>query len=77
MDENRENNDSAGLKNIVHFLKDISAALSSMVSWMRPDTREGPRDEVRAEHRVLHEYLPGIFKTYGNRTTLACVPAST
>ena len=30
MDENREENDSAGLKNIVHFLKDIDAALSSM-----------------------------------------------
>jgi hypothetical protein len=39
------------------FLKDINAALSSMdlVSSMRPETREGLLDEVRAELRVLHE----------------------
>jgi hypothetical protein len=51
MHENWEDNDSARLQNIVHFLKGINAALSSMdlVSWMRPDTREGLLDEVQAE----------------------------
>ena len=83
MDENLEDKDSARLQNIVHFLKDIKTALSSMdvVSWMRPDTREGLLDEVRAERRILHssrhsaEYRSGIFKTHGNRTSSAFVPA--
>ena len=83
MDENREDEDSTRLQNIVYFLRDIKDALSSMdaVSWMRPDTREGLLDEVRAERRVLHEsrhsaeYRSGIFKTHGNRTSLAFVPA--
>jgi len=83
MNENWEDNDSARLQNIVQFLKDIKAALSSMdvVSWMRPNTREVLLDEVRAERRVLHEsrhsaeYRSGIFKAHGNRTSLAFVPA--
>ena len=83
MDENREDEDSVRLQNIVHFLRDIKDTLSSMdaVSWMRPDTREGLLDEVRAERRILHEsrhsaeYRSGIFKTHGNRTSLAFVPA--
>ena len=78
-----EDNDSARLQNIVHFLKDIQAALSSMdaVSWMRPDTREALLDKVRAERRFLHdsrhsaEYRSGIFKAHGNRTSLSFVPA--
>ena len=83
MNENWEDNDSAHLQNIVHFLKDIKAALSSMdaVSWMRPDTRAVLLDEVRATRGVLHEsrhsaeYRSGIFKAHGNRTSLAFVPA--
>jgi hypothetical protein len=66
------------------FLKDINAALSSMdlVSSMRPETREGLLDEVRAELRVLHEShhsaecRSGIFKIHGNRTSLTFVPAA-
>jgi uncharacterized protein DUF6535 len=83
MHENWEDNDSARLQNIVHFLKDIKAALSSMdvVPWMRPDAREGLLHEVRAERRILHEsrhsaeYRSGIFKAHGNRTSVAFVPA--
>ncbi len=83
MDENREDNDSLRLQNIVYFLKDIKTALSSMdaVSWMRPDAREGLLDEVQGERRVLHEsrhsaeYRSGIFKAHGNRTSPAFVPA--
>ncbi|KAF8492556.1 hypothetical protein F5888DRAFT_890509 [Russula emetica] len=83
LNENWEDNDSAHLQNIVHFLKDIKEALSSMdaVPWMRPDTREVLLDEVWAERRVLHEYRhsaeyrSGIFKAHGNRTLLAFVPA--
>ena len=83
MDENWEDNDSAHLQNIVHFLKDIKAALSSMdvVSWMRPDAREGLLHEVQAERRILHEsrhsaeYRSGIFRAHGNRTSVAFVPA--
>jgi len=83
LNDNREDNDSARLQNVVHFLKDIKAALSSMdaVSWMRPDTREVLLDKVRAERKVLHEsrnsaeYRSGIFKAHGNRTSSAFVPA--
>jgi hypothetical protein len=83
MNENVEDNDSARLQNIVHFLKDIKDSLSSMdaVSWMRPDTSEVLLDDVRAERRVLHEsrhsaeYCSGIFKAHGSRTSLAFVPA--
>jgi hypothetical protein len=83
MNENWEDNDSARLQNIVHFLKDIKDSISSMdaVSWMRPDTSEVLLDEVRAERRDLHEcrhsaeYCSGIFKAHGNRTSLAFVPA--
>ena len=83
MTENSDDKDSARLQNIVYFLKDIKAALSSMdaVSWMRPDTREVLLDEVKAERTVLHEsrhsaeYRSGIFKAHGNRTSLAFVPA--
>ena len=82
MNENVEDNDSARLKNIVYFLKDIKDSLSSMdaVSWMRPDTSEVLLDDVRAERRVLHEsrhsaeYCSGILKAHRNRTSLAFVP---
>ena len=51
------------------------------VLWMRPDTREGLLDEIRVERRALQdsrhsgEYRSGIFKTHGNRTSSAFVPA--
>ena len=84
MNENWEDNDGARLQDIVHFLKDINAALSSvdLVSWMRLDPREGLLDEIWAERRVLHdsyhtaEYRSGIFRTHGNRTSLAFIPAA-
>ena len=83
LNENREDDDSTRLQNIVHFLKDIKVALSSMdaVSWMRPDTREVLLEKVRAEREVLcesrhsAEYRSGIFKAHGDRTSSAFVPA--
>jgi hypothetical protein len=83
LNENWEDNDSARLQNIVHFLKDIKDLLSSMdaVSWMRPDASKVLLDEVRAERKDLHEsrhsaeYCSGIFKAHGNRTSSAFVPA--
>jgi hypothetical protein len=85
LNENWEDNDSTRLQNIVHFLKDIKAALLSMdaVSWMRPDTREVllVLDKVRVERRVFHEsrnsaeYRSGTFKAHGDRTSLEFIPA--
>jgi hypothetical protein len=83
MDENREDDDSSRLQNIVLFLKDIRVAVSSMdvVLWMRPDSGGGLLEEVRAERRILlesrhaAEYRSGIFKPHGNRTSPAFVPA--
>ena len=83
INENWEDNDSARLQNVVHFLKNIKGLLSSMdaVSWMHSNASEVLLDEVRAERRVLHEsrhsaeYYSGIFKAHGNRTSLAFVPA--
>ena len=80
MNENLDDKDSARLRNIVHFLKDIRTALSRMdaVSWMQPEVLRG---EVKAERTVLHksrhspEYRLGTFEAHGNRTSSAFVPA--
>jgi hypothetical protein len=81
--ENREDGDSARLQNIVLFLKDIKAAISSMdlVVWMRPDSEGNPMDEVRAQRKILwesrheSEYRSGVFKLHGNRTSPAFISA--
>ena len=75
-----EDSDSARLRNIVHFLKDIRKRLSRMdaVLSMRPEVLRG---EVKAERTVLHksrhspEYRLGTFEAHGNRTSSAFVPA--
>jgi hypothetical protein len=67
----------------VLFVEEIRAAVLSMdqVLWMRPDSGGSLLDEVRAERRELWksrhepEYLSGIFKPHGNRTSRAFVPA--
>jgi hypothetical protein len=85
IDENMDE-DSARLQNIVLFLEDIKATVSSMdkVLLMRPDSGgSGGRllDEVRDERRILRksrhaaEYISGIFKLHGNRTSPTFVPA--
>ena len=81
--ENRENNDSARLQNIVLFLNDIRAYIASIdvVLWMRPDSEGSLLEDVRAERRALREsrhsaeYRSGVFKPHGNRTSLAFLPA--
>jgi hypothetical protein len=82
MVENRENNDSARLQNIVLFLKDISAVISKIDSlWMRRDSEGSLLKDVRDERKTLYdsrhstEYQFGTFKRHGNRTSPAFIPA--
>ena len=82
MVENRENNDSARLQNIVLFLKDISAVISKIDSlWMRRDSEGSLLKDVRDERKTLcdsrhsTEYQFGTFKRHGNRTSPAFIPA--